>query len=159
MRRTFVLLLAAIALSCNESSKTPEKTEPEATVSENADWLSGKWKRTNDEAGKETFENWDKISAAEYSGHGFTLQSGDTVSQEKMRIVETDGKWSLLVTMPPAITATKFDVTIVNDKEFVCVNDSNDFPKKIRYWLEGEKMKAVISNDEMNIAFDFEKLK
>src|SRR5690606_11327959 len=129
MKKLIFLLLSAVVFSCNESPKAPETTAPEPATSYNADWINGQWKRTNDESGKETFENWEKLSATEYSGHGFTMQGSDTVSQEKMRITQADGKWSLFVTMPPETSATKFDVTLVSDKEFMCVNDSNDFPK------------------------------
>ena len=50
---------------------------------ENFDWLLGKWKRLNDEVGKETFENWNKISLSKYLGIGFTMQRGDTIKREK----------------------------------------------------------------------------
>jgi hypothetical protein len=44
-----------------------------------------------------------------------------------------------------------------NDK-FICVNDSIDFPKRIQYWLEKDKLKAKISNEKMDISFEFEKV-
>jgi hypothetical protein len=42
----------------------------------NFDRLLGKWERLNEEEGKETFENWNKIKEKEYSGIGFTIQNG-----------------------------------------------------------------------------------
>ena len=36
---------------------------------------------------------------------------------------------------------------------------AQQFPKKVKYWVEGEKIKATISNEEMEIPFEFEKIK
>ena len=161
MKKSLLLLMTILVLSCNENSTTnqTENSEVESETAENFDWLTGKWKRLNEEAGKETFENWDKISANEYSGIGFTMQKGDTVSQEKMNIIEIGGKWTLLVKMPDEKESTKFKIAELKKNEFVFVNDSIDFPKKVKYWVEGEKIKATISNEEMEIPFEFEKIK
>lgn len=151
MKRTFVLLTSILLLSCHQNTKTE--------TTENLDWLTGNWKRVNEEAGKETFENWEKISPGRYSGIGFTMQNGDTISQEKMDIIETKGRWTLFVKMPNEKEPTTFQMTELKSNKFVCVNDSIDFPKRIQYWIEGNKMKANISNDEMEIPFEFEKTK
>ncbi len=167
IKRTFILLTSILVLSCNQNTKTNQdenletesNTKTQTEMTENLDWLTGNWKRLNEEAGKETFENWKKISPSEYSGIGFTMQKGDTISQEKMDIIQTNGKWTLLVKIPNEKEATSFEMTELKNNEFICVNDSIDFPKKIQYWIEGEKMKAKISNDEMEIPFEFEKIK
>jgi len=161
MKRAFFLLTSILVLSCNQNTKTDQDKKPksETAAAENLDWLTGNWKRLNEQAGKETFENWEKVSPSEYSGIGFTLQNGDTISQEKMDMIETNGKWTLFVKMPNEKEATTFEMIELKNNEFVCVNDSIDFPKKIKYWLDGEKMKAKISNDEMEIPFEFEKTK
>ena len=165
MKRTLTLLSAILMLSCNQNSTTKElenkKTESNAKTEINGkfDWLNGKWKRLNEEAGKETFENWDKISETEYSGIGFTMQNGDTIKQERIKLTESNGIWTLTVKVPEEKESITFKMTELKDYEFVCKNDSIDFPKKIRYWSEGEKLKAEVSNDEMKIPFEFEKIK
>ena len=167
MKRIFILLTSILVFSCNQNAKTNQdekleldsNTKSEKKMTENLDWLTGNWKRLNEEAGKETFENWKKNSPSEYSGIGFTIQKGDTISQEKMDIIETSGKWTLFVKMPNDKEATKFEMTELKYNEFVCVNDSNDFPKKIKYWTDGEKIKAEISNEEMEIPFEFSRIK
>ncbi|WP_039054389.1 DUF6265 family protein [Sphingobacterium sp. T2] len=167
MKRTFILLTSILVLSCNQNTKTNQNenletesnTKNETEMTGNLDWLTGNWKRLNEEAGKETFENWEKISPNQYSGIGFTIQKGDTISQEKMDIIETNGKWTLFVKAPDEKEATTFEMAELKNNEFTFVNDSIDFPKKIRYWIEGDKMQATISNDEMEIPFEFEKIK
>lgn len=165
MKRLILLLISFIVLSCNQNTKTsqaePSETESslKSQVPEPMDWLLGKWKRLNEEADKETFEIWEKVSAHAYSGIGFTMQKGDTISQEKMDIIQLGDKWSLYVKMPGDTEATKFEVTELKHNAFVCVNDSIDFPNEIRYWMEGDHLKAKVSNKDMVIPFEFEKIK
>lgn len=85
-------------MSCNQKTKTNQaegsKTEPETTteITKNTDWLIEDWKRINDRPEQETFESWTKISPREYSGFGYTMQQKDTISQEKMTLLESGGK-------------------------------------------------------------------
>lgn len=153
--RLFILLIAALVSSCNQSEKSKGNSSGEKAV--NFDWLAGKWKRSNEKAGKETFENWRKISSTEYSGIGFTMQKNDTVNQETMKLIHKNGKWSLFVKTPEEKQSIEFKMTELKSNEFVCINDSLDFPKRIHYSLEGKKLKATISNEKMNIPFEFEK--
>ena len=85
MNKILILLIGVLIISCNQSKKENQKTDVKSTTltekSENFDWLLGKWKRLNEEEGKETFENWKKIKETEYSGIGFTMQNGDTIKQ------------------------------------------------------------------------------
>lgn len=164
MKKLLILSVGMLILSCNQNTKTntgsiETESSTKTEVAENFDWLTGKWKRLNEEAGKETFENWEKTSPSEYSGIGFTMQKNDTVSWEKMQIVESDGKWKLLVKTKEQKESTEFQISELKNNEFAFTNDSIDFPKRIHYWLKGEKMKAVISNAEMEIPFEFEKIK
>ncbi|WP_228438779.1 DUF6265 family protein [Chryseobacterium pennae] len=161
MKSSLLLLLTALFIvSCKQNTNRDHgitETTPEKENTANFDWLTGKWKRSNEKAGKETFENWNKISPTEYSGIGFTLQKGDTISKENMKLVNTSGQWSLLVKTPKEKQFIKFKVTELKNNEFVCVNDSLDFPKRIQYSSEGKKLKAMISNEKMKIPFEFEK--
>ncbi|MDR2236112.1 MAG: DUF6265 family protein [Chryseobacterium sp.] len=161
MKNSLLIVSAALlVLSCNQSAKTNQNSpeaQPEKVNTANFDWLAGKWKRSNEQAGKETFENWNKISPTEYSGIGFTLQKGDTINQETMKLVNHNGEWSLLVKTPEEKQPTEFRMTEMKNNEFVCINDSLDFPKRIQYQSEGKKLKAVISNEKMKIPFEFEK--
>lgn len=159
----FLLLTALLIISCKQNTKREQsgmtKTTQEKENTVNLDWLTGKWKRSNEKAGKETFENWNKISPTEYLGIGFSLQKGDTISKETMKLVNSGGKWSLLVKTPAEKQFIEFKMTELKDNEFTCINDSLDFPKRIQYSSEGKKLKATISNEKMNIPFEFEQVK
>ena len=147
-------------MSCNQDKKKSVITE---TVeidkkSNNFDWLIGKWERLNEEEGKNTFENWEKISNTEYSGIGFTMQNGDTIKQEKIQLINTGEKWNLTVKVPEEMESISFKMTNHSENEFTCENTEIDFPNKIRYWKNGDKINASVSNTEMEIQFEFKKL-
>ena len=162
MNKTLLVLAGILIISCNQSKKENQKANTKSNTSseitENFDWLLGKWKRLNEEEGKETLENWEKISNTEYAGIGFTMQNGDTLNQENMRLVQTDGKWDLIVNVPEELESVSFMGTEHNKSEFICENHEIEFPNKIKYWINGERLNATVSNSEMEIPFEFEKL-
>lgn len=157
IKSTLLIALTIIVVSCN--STTNEKKNISEKPVENFHWLLGKWERLHEETGKETFENWQKISQNEYSGIGFTMQGSDTIKQERMQITKQNGKWILTVKVPEETESVIFSITELKSDEFTCTNDSLDFPKNIRYWKNGEKINALVSGDSLKIDFEFERLK
>ena len=152
-----IIAFAAFAFTmCNAKQKDNSKTTSIET--ENFDWLLGKWKRTNEVKGKDTFENWEKINNSEYLGIGFTIQNKDTVSQEIMKISETNGKWSLFVKVPTEKDFLKFEMSVIDNFKFECTNDSLDFPKLIKYWKNGDKINALVAGDSLKLSFEFERI-
>jgi hypothetical protein len=162
MRKRLILLIGVLIMSCNQGKKQNKRTDVKSTTltekSENFDWLLGKWKRINDKEGKETFENWKKIKETEYLGIGFTMQNGDTIQQENIRLIKTNGKWNLIVKLSEEAESITFNGVSHNENEFTCENNENDFPNKIKYWKHENKINAIISGGEMKILFEFEKL-
>ncbi len=164
MKKTAILLTAIVlATACDQKEKSQNGSNENAAnltnkeMAENFDWLTGKWKRLNEEAGMETFENWDKISATEYSGIGFTMQDGDTINQESMKIVQQDGQWNLLVKTPDEATFISFSLAELKKDTFTFTHDTLDFPNKINYWKNGENINALVAGEGMQIDFEFEK--
>lgn len=162
MKKLLILLIGILIISCNQTKKENQKTnlnsENIIEKSENFDWLLGKWKRLNEVKGKETFENWEKINETEYSGIGFTMQNGDTINQEKMLLSKISEKWNLTVKVPEESESTTFNGTYHTENEFICENTKIDFPNKIRYWKNGNKINALVSGGDTKIPFEFEKL-
>ncbi len=162
MRKILILLIGVLIISCNQGKKQNQRTDVKSTTSieksENFDWILGKWKRLMEEDGKETFENWEKIKETEYSGIGFTMQNGDTIKQEKILLTKKSGKWNLTVKVPEESESITFNGVNHNENEFTCVNNEIEFPNKIKYWKNGNKINATVSGGEMKISFEFEKL-
>ena len=60
MKNILILLIGVLSISCNPSTKksaNSKLTEKSGIF----DWLLGEWERINDEEGKNTYQNWDKI--------------------------------------------------------------------------------------------------
>ena len=163
MNKTGIILLITVAFltfsSCTEESKkeTEVKIEEKA-LNENFDWLLGHWKRNNEEEGKETFEVWKKINSFEYFGIGFTMQNSDTLNQEKIKLIKSGKKWTLEVQPRGAPAPVTFKMTSYNEQEFICENKEHDFPTLIKYWKNGNKINALVSGDDMEIFFEFERI-
>ncbi len=151
-----IVISLSVLLLAMCTTKPKNSVQTTAAGAENFDWLLGKWKRTNDAKGKETFENWHKISATEYIGVGFTLQNNDTVSKEIMKISNANGKWRFLVKVGENTEFIPFEMAKIKDTEFECKNDSLDFPQLIQYWKSGNKLNALVSGQGNKISFEFE---
>ena len=151
LKFTTIILISFTFVMCNQKENTKKELE-------NFDWLLGKWQRINEEQGKTTFENWEKINDSEYNGIGFTIQNNDTISQEQMKIVETDEKWNLLVKTLDEKEFIKFQMSEIEDDKFECKNDTLNFPKLIKYWKNGDKINALVSGDSLKFSFEFKRV-
>ncbi|NQX82462.1 MAG: hypothetical protein HRT66_10775 [Flavobacteriaceae bacterium] len=161
MKKILILLVIIFTFSCNCNKKKDNKSKTnQVTESKNNfDWLLGKWKRNNEEQGKETFENWSKISDSKYTGIGYTMKDGDTIKQENISLIKSGNQWNLTVKVPEESQPIFFEMIDQKENSFVCKNDSIDFPNKIKYWKNKDKINASVSSSEMEIEFEFEKIK
>ena len=110
--------------------------------------------RVNNKDRLTTYETWQK----DFSGIGLTLKGKDTTFFEKMEIINVNNALILEVSGVNE-TPTLFKFTHQSDTSFVCENPENEFPKKIKYWIDNELLKATISNADFKIEFIFEKAK
>ena len=120
-------------------------------------WLEGKWERTNTKPGKKGFEVWNRISSSELKGLGVSLNGSDTSFVEKIKIIVKDGAAYYVADVPENKKEVFFKFTEFTDRGFVCENAEHDFPKKISYQKDGDKLKAVISGDGKSIEYLFVK--
>ncbi len=164
MKKIVILSITAIAIlflsSCTSNNSKDSKIQNNeiSKSTENFDWLLGNWKRNNEKENRETFEIWKKNNNSEYYGIGFTLQNNDTIKQEKIKLTKLNNNWILEVKVPEETESITFNLTSIGNKEFICENKEIDFPKKIKYWKNGTKINALVSGDEMEISFEFERI-
>ena len=121
------------------------------------DWLEGTWTRTNNKPGRSAHEKWQKFSSSEWSGIGVNMQGGDTASVEKLKIVIKDDNIYYVADIVENKEPVYFKLTSITKNGFVCENPHHDFPKKISYQKDGEKIKATISGGGKSIDYLFEK--
>ena len=164
MKKIVILSITAIAIlflsSCTSKNSEESKIQNNeiSKSTESFDWLLGNWKRNNEKENRETFEIWKKKNNSEYYGIGFTLQNNDTIKQEKIKLTKLNNNWILEVKVPEETESIIFNLTSIGNKEFICENKEIDFPKKIKYWKNGAKINALVSGDEMEIPFEFERI-
>ena len=162
MKSTWLLLITVLLLSCNQVKNKSQDAEVSPVIVtkaiENFNWLLGDWKRLNEEDGKETFENWEKVSATEYAGIGFTLQKGDTISKEHIQLLKVNQNWDLVVSLGSGSEPVTFKGFTHAETEFSCENIANDFPNIIKYWKNGDHLNAMISGGDIEVQFEFEKV-
>jgi len=121
------------------------------------DWLEGTWIRTNVKPGRTPHEKWQKISSTEWQGLGVNMKGSDTAFVEKLKVVIKDDNIYYVADIVENKEPVYFKFTAITDHGFVCENPQHDFPKKISYQKEGNRIKATISGDGKSIDYLFEK--
>ncbi|MGC3977715.1 MAG: hypothetical protein QM751_05465 [Paludibacteraceae bacterium] len=91
----------------------------------NFDFIIGHWTRTNEEVGKQTFENWDKINDSTYIEHSYTLVENDTVWQENTILSPINGVWYYQVKTSSNTVSTDFKMINHQRNVFTCENRDN----------------------------------
>ena len=157
MRRVLIIVVVIFTVSCKNSPSVDTNIES-TTVTENFDWLLGNWHRINEKDGKETYEIWNKKTNTEYIGVGFTLQNNDTIWKEDIKLIKSDDDWNFVVAGKGKTNPTIFKLTMIENESFTCNNELNEFPKKIKYSKNENKIIAVISGGEAKVLFEFERL-
>lgn len=144
MKALLLLLLLAFSVSANAQSL------------KEMEWLTGTWNRTNVKAGRSAHERWIK-TAEGLQGWGVNMNGTDTTFVEKLRIVPKDSKLYYVADVPQNKESTYFLITEATANSFTCENPQHDFPKKIMYQLDGNKLKATISGNGKSMDYFFER--
>lgn len=142
MRKIIILFICIGFLSCGKEAL------------EKPDFLLGTWNRINNNPERKTYEIWQP----DFTGIGYTMKGTDTTFVEILSIVEMN---DTLVYKVVGVNEnpTLFKFTEQTATSFTCENPENEFPKKIRYEMVSDTLKAVISAGEASIEFLFLKSK
>jgi len=151
-----VLVLTLFALIYSNVKSQTANQSAHSTVDQ-LKWLEGTWTRTNSKAGQSGLEMWKKTSSTELRGRGITMHGSDTAFVEKLRIIVRDGNLFYVADVPENQKPVFFRLTEIKKNSFTCENPDHDFPKKIAYNLQGNKLQATISGDGKTIAYLFER--
>ena len=149
-----IFLLISIFLCCFIISSFCQVI---ATDFPKLNWLEGIWTRSKTKPGMTGHERWIKISSAEWLGYGVNMKGIDTTFMEKLKIILKDEKIYYVADVPENKEPVLFLLTTITDHSFICENPRHDFPTKIAYEKEGDKLKAVISGNGKSIEYLFEK--
>jgi len=120
-------------------------------------WLQGTWTAKDLKPGLSGEERWTKISDSLWQGSGVTLKGNDTAFVEKLKIVSKGNHLYYVADLSENKAPVYFIFTSITENMFECENAGHDFPKKIKYQKEGNKLKATISGSGKSIDYLFEK--
>lgn len=140
-----VALVAAGSMQVGAAESTPD-----------FGWLAGHW--CSDEGGRRVDEVW--LSEAGGATHGLsrTVSHGKVESFEFMRI-ERDGAKITFLAQPDGVAPTAFALVEHGAQHASFANAAHDFPNRIDYRRDGDRLHAQISgpgeNGEMRIPFDY----
>jgi hypothetical protein len=160
MKYLLIIITLFISVSCNQSKTKISTTELlESSIENKPFGLVGNYERFGEKEGQKTYESWTMNEAGEFIGIGCTLKGGDTIWKENIVLSEENGEWTFDVIGLGDTTTTSFLVTLMEKNRFICVNDLNEFPKKIEYAFDGKGINAEISGGGPTIPFNFKRLK
>ena len=122
-------------------------------------WLKGHWERMGVNVGTSAFEQWEIDVDEAMKGKGVTKSHGQITFVEKLSIVEVDGSPFYAVDVEHNPSPVYFRITELSDLGFECENPLHDFPKKITYTLNGDRLDVNISGGGRSSVFMFVKSK
>ena len=151
-----VIAVAIILFGLNVCGQSPQKINP-ADAIKSLEWLTGKWNRTNMKPGRHGYEIWQSVPGIELKGWGVIMKGKDTLFLEKFQLLVKDNVVYYEADVKENPAPVYFRLTAVNADGFICENPEHDFPKKIEYKREGNKLKAIISGNGKSIEYNFTK--
>ena len=160
MNRIMYLLLMVLFVtalySCKES-KAPVDDVVNKTQTNDfyPTWLIGDWQRKENKEGSQTYETWKQVDKDLFIGLGCTLKGQDTSWKENLVLSKKNDQWTYDVTQMGDTSVTSFVITEMMKNKFICVNETNDFPKHIEYAFVDDEIHAVISGGGPTIPFNF----
>jgi hypothetical protein len=108
------------------------------------DWLAGCWEMKNEKRGTLITEMWMKPEGDAMLGVGRTLKAGKLIDFEFLRIVEDANGLSYISRPSSNKEDTAFKMIRSAASEIAFENPTHDFPQRILYKREGDRMKARI---------------
>tara|TARA_B110000090_G_scaffold30786_1_gene32486 strand:- start:73 stop:480 length:408 start_codon:yes stop_codon:yes gene_type:complete len=127
--------------------------QPKKSKQKKPSFLIGDWVRTNSTDSLKTYESWQK----DFTGIGLTLKGSDTTFVEQLKILEKNDMLFLEVSGVNE-SGTLFKFTEQTATSFVCENPKNEFPKRIKYYIDEPLLRAEVSNESFQIDFVFERI-
>lgn len=125
------------------------------------DWLAGHW--CGGSGDRQLEEAWLPEAGGELLGMARTVEAGEVRSFEFMRIV-ADGAGASFHAQPGGAPATGFEAEARGDGWIRFVNEAHDFPNRVEYRRDGERLLAWISGPHpdggeapLRIAFEYDR--
>ncbi len=153
MKSVLIVALLLITIQASGQSISGTSTEDFKKIH----WLLGNWERSDMQAGLTGCESWIECSPYEFHGLGIVMKGKDTVFVEKLKIILKDATIYYVAVVPENNKPVYFKLTEITSSSVGFENPDHDFPKKISYKLQQQRLIAIASGDGKVNEFHFEK--
>ena len=120
-------------------------------------WLAGTWQRVDLPEGQSGYERWTHDGAQGFVGVGVAERDGKTIFEEKLRIAPKNGAVYYVADVPENAQPVYFKLTELNKNGFSFENPAHDFPQKIVYKRDEDRLHVRISAGDKASEFEFER--
>lgn len=117
-------------------------------------WMAGCWEMRG-EGDRWAEECWTIARGGQMMGSGRAGTGSEVASFEFMLIAKDEGGAITFAAAPGGNGWTVFNAAPDSGQAVTFVNPANDFPQKVRYWREGELLKARISLSDGSEAIEW----
>ena len=125
-----------LPFSCHAQDKTSNRL----------DWLCRTWH--GKAGGYPFYETWKQTGPGTWIGQGYTIVNGDTVVQEKLRILDL-GDYLVYISIAGKQVPILFTCIEQANGRWVFENREHDFPQRIFYYLQDDgSLMAGIEGEE-----------
>ena len=138
-----LLALMYLCLALSVSSQSTEKTSSTAKVEDLA-WIAGCWEIKDAAKQLTIVEQWMAPDAGAMLGMSRTVRRGKMTGYEFLRIVRDDVSVKYVSRPSENNTDTDFRLVKSSANEVVFENPQHDFPQRIIYRRDGDKLTARI---------------
>ncbi len=136
MKINLAIALICILTACNKP-KTATENEPISLPKKiaQASWLVGTW--SGKSKARTNYETWEKYNDSTYLGRSYSIQQGDTVSSESIKLVQQGEAISYI----PTVDGQNNDMPVVftlissDSNRLIFENSAHDFPQRITYQM------------------------
>lgn len=132
MKRNLALALICAFTACSQKPTVGNESIKPKKIAQ-ANWLVGTWFSESGE--RSNYESWNKYNDSTYLGRSYSIQRGDTVSSESIKLVQ-QGE---VVNYIPTVQGQNNDMPVMfklvssDSNKLVFENATHDFPQVITY--------------------------
>lgn len=138
-------------------SPMPADTATAAPTVSSVSWIAGCWEINDTARERVVHEQWTKPVGGVMLGMARTVRAGKLANWEFTRLIEKDGDVFYVAKPSQNAAETFFKLVKISAAEAVFENPEHDFPQRIIYRREGEKLTARIegTNDGKPAGIDY----
>ncbi len=150
--RTILLLACFVAGVYSH----PVAAQADAGALQRLAWLVGDWTRTDLPEGRTGHEQW-RFDGSRYVGVGVMLDGDRKAFEEKLSIDADPNGVYYVAEVPGNASPVRFRLVEQAENIAVFENAAHDFPKRIAYRADADRLEARISGNGREAAFRFER--